>query len=329
MLILNAAEVRQALPMGQTIAAMKEAYAALSGGRAEVPLRARLPIEAHQAISLFMPAYVQDEGGESLAVKIVSVFPENISLGLPIIHAAVLVLDANTGRILALLEGGALTAIRTGAGAGAAADLLARPDSRIAAIFGAGVQARTQLEAVCAVRPIEAAWVFDTDLERAKEFAAEMAGKKPIPEDLRAAINPKEAVEHADIVCTATTSLDPVFDDADLKPGVHINAVGSYTPEMQEIPAETIQRALVTVDSRTGVLAESGDLIKPIQQGVVDEEHIHAEIGEIILGQKAGRSDSEQITYFKSVGVAVQDALAGRLALENAIKFSLGQHIEL
>jgi ornithine cyclodeaminase len=315
--------------MDQTIAAMKDAYAALSDGRAEVPLRARLPIDIHQGVSLFMPAYVQDQAGESLAIKIVSVFPENASLNLPIIHAAVLVIDSGTGRILAMLEGGTLTAIRTGAGCGAATDLLARPDSRVAAIFGAGVQARTQLEAICAVRPIETGWVFSPSYSQVKEFITEMAGQGSIPTNLRAASSPQKAVADADIISAATTSSTPVFDDDDLKPGVHINAVGSYTPEMQEIPAETIKRAMVTVDSRKSVLAETGDLIQPIQQGRINADHIHAEIGEIVLKRKEGRQNDKQITYFKSVGVAVQDALAGRLALENAIKFSLGQHIDL
>ena len=329
MLILNASEVRQALPMDQTIAAMKDAYAALSDGRAEVPLRARLPIEPHQAVSLFMPAYVQDHSGDSLAVKIVSVFPNNTSINLPIIHAAVLVLDSGTGRILALLEGGTLTAIRTGAGCGAATDLLARPDSRVAAIFGAGVQSRTQLEAICTVRPIETVWVYSPSAPQVKDFISAMAGKGPIPKRLLVASSPQKAVAEADIISAATTSSTPVFDDIDLKPGVHINAAGSYTPEMQEIPAETIKRALVTVDSKDSVLAETGDLPQPIQDGLITADHIHAEIGEIVLNRKPSRQDDDQITYFKSVGVAVQDALAGRLALENALKLSLGRHVDL
>ena len=148
MLVLNAEEVRQALPMAQTIETMKDAYAAYSDGRADVPLRTRLAIDSQNAISLFMPALVKVENSESLAIKIVSVFPENSSLGLPIIHAAVMVLDANSGRMLALLEGGTLTAIRTGAGCGAATDLLARPDSRVAPLAVAGVHPRTQLEAL-------------------------------------------------------------------------------------------------------------------------------------------------------------------------------------
>ncbi|MDH5507870.1 MAG: ornithine cyclodeaminase family protein [Anaerolineae bacterium] len=327
MLILTAADLRAALPMDQTIAAMKTAFAALSAGRAEVPLRSRLPVDAHQGVSLFMPAFLTGDDDDALAIKIVSVFSENAKLNLPIIHAAVVVLEAHTGRIIAMLEGAALTAIRTGAGAGAATDLLARSDCHSAAVFGAGVQARTQLEAVCSVRPIQTAWVYDPNQRQVENFIAEMAGQGAIPSDLRAAANPTEAVAQADIICTATTASTPVFDDKDLKPGVHINAVGSYTPEMQEVPAATVQRALVTVDSRQSVLAETGDLIQPIQQGLFSASHIHAEIGELVLGKQSGRSSADQITYFKSCGVAVQDAMAGRLAIKNAALLGLGQQV--
>jgi ornithine cyclodeaminase len=327
MIVLTASDVRRTLPMKETIAAMKLAYAALSDGRAQVPLRARLPVSPHQGVSLFMPAFVQDEEGESLAVKVVSIFPKNEHRGLPIIHAAVLVLEANTGRVMALLEGSTLTAIRTGAASGAATDVLARPDAEVAAIFGAGVQGRTQLEAVCAVRPIQTAWVFDPSSERVEAFIRDLAGKSSIPSDLRVASTPAEAVREADVICTATTSSTPVFDDLDLKPGVHINGIGSYTPEMQEIPTKTIARALVVVDSRSAVLAEAGDLIQPIQQGTITESHIHAELGEIILGRKPGRINETQITCFKSVGVAVQDANAARLSLQNALKMGLGQRV--
>ncbi len=327
MLVLSAQDVRQALPMVETIAAMKQAYAALSAGQAEIPLRARLPVAPHEGVSLFMPAFVQGAERASLAVKVVSVFPHNGQRGLPLIHAAVLVLEADTGRPLSLLEGGSLTAIRTGAGAGAATDLLARPDSRVGAVFGAGVQARTQLEAMCAVRPLQTIWVYDPHPERAKAFSREMAGQGPIPTDVRAAASPQEAIADADIIAAATTSHTPVFADADLKPGVHISAVGSYTPDMQEIPAETIARALVVVDSRSASLAETGDLIQPITAGLFTADHIHAELGELVLGQKSGRTTPDQITYFKSVGVAVQDAVAAQLALTNAQKLGLGQQV--
>jgi ornithine cyclodeaminase len=320
MLLLNAEEVRNALPMKQTIEAMKAAYAALSSGRAEVPLRSRLAVPKHEAVSLFMPAYIQDEAGEALAVKVVSVFPHNPERGEPLIYAAVLVLEPDSGKPAALLEGGMLTAIRTGAASGAATDLLARPDAQVAAVFGAGVQGRTQLEAVCSVRAIHTAWVFDSNRERVETFIAEMAGKGPIPADLRAAETPQQAVQEADIICTATTSLTPVFKDSDLKPGVHINGVGAYTPEMQEIPAETVMRSVIVVDSRTASLVEAGDLVRPIQQNLITPAQIHAELGEIVLRLKPGRTSPEQITFFKSVGIAVQDAAAARLALENTKK---------
>lgn len=327
MIILSATDVRQALPMHEVITAMKGGYAALSDGRAEVPLRANLPITPHEAVSLFMPVYLQDEAGETLAVKVVSIFPHNQARGLPLIHAAVMVMEADTGRPLALLEGSTLTAIRTGAASGAATDILARPDSQVAAIFGAGVQGRTQLEAICTVRPIQTVWVYDPDRERLEAFIAEMAGCGPIPADLRAAASPQQAVAETDIICTATTSTTPVYDDDHLKPGVHINGVGSYTPEMQEIPAQTTIRAVVVVDSRSASLAEAGDLIQPIRGGEITADHIHAELGEIVLGRTAGRTSETQVTFFKSVGTAVQDAVAARLALKNARKMGLGQRV--
>jgi ornithine cyclodeaminase len=328
MLVLTAEEVRKALPMVQAIKAMKRAYAALSDGRAEVPPRARLPIASRDALSLFMPAYVQGTDGEALAVKVVSLFPGNPARGLAYIQAAVLVFDPETGRALALLEGSSLTAIRTGAAGGAAVDLLSRPECCIVAIFGAGAQGRTQLEAACTVRKIDAVWIYDADAARAKSFAAEMSGSGTIPRDLRVAADPTQAVSEADIVCTATTSLTPVFSDGDLKAGVHISAVGSYMPEMQEIPAETVRRARVVVDSRSAALAESGDLIQPIRLGLFGEDHIHAELGEIILGRRPGRQSPEEITYFKSVGVAVQDAVAAHVAVANARSLGIGHEID-
>lgn len=326
MLILNADEIRKVLPMKDAIEAMKRAYAALSDGKAEVPLRSRLPVPPHDGLTLFMPAFVNDKKSQALAVKVVSIFPHNSQRNLPLIFATVLVLEADTGRPLALLEGSSLTAIRTGAGSGLAVDLLARAESRVAAIFGAGAQGRTQLEAACTVRKIDQAWVYDSDRERAEAFVSELNGVGPIPHDIRIARNSEEAVRDADIICTATTSVSPVFDDAKLKPGVHISAIGSYAPQMQEIPAETVRRARIVVDSLSATLAETGDLVIPIRSGLITTEDI-TELGEILLGRKPGRSSPDEITLFKSVGIAVQDAMAAQVALENAQKLGLGQTI--
>ncbi len=326
MLILNADDVRKALPMNATIEAMKSAYAALSGGQAEVPLRAQLPVPPQEGVSLIMPAFVQAEV-EALAIKIVSVFPKNRTLEIPTINAAVLVLETTTGVPQAILEGGTLTAIRTGAASGAATDILSQPDSTTAAIFGAGVQGRTQLEAVCTARPIETAWIFDLDISQATAFVEEMAGQGPIPHDLRVATRPEEAAAEADIICTATTSTSPVVPDQAVKAGTHINGVGSFTLEMVEVPPETIGRAKVFVDSHAAVAEEAGDLMAAINANLISPAEL-TELGSVVNGDAPGRQDAEQITFFKSVGVAVQDAMAAQLALTNAKKLGLGQEVK-
>lgn len=328
MLLLTAEDIRQALPMNEAIEAMKSAYASLSSGTAVVPLRTRLPLPNSDALSLFMPAFVRSQDGNALAVKVVSLFPTNPARGLAYIQAAVLVFDPETGRAIALLEGSSLTAIRTGAAGGAAIDLLARPESKVVAVFGAGVQGRTQLEAACTARHIETAFILDPNPEKTRAFAEEMKGKDLIPQDIRIAESAREAIEQADIICTATTSGKPVFEDSHVKPGTHISAVGSYTPDMQEVPAETLLRARVFVDSRSASLEEAGDLIQPMQAGLFEESHICGELGEVILGQIMGRQSQDEITYFKSVGIAVQDAMAAQVALTNARKMNIGTEVD-
>ncbi len=325
--VLSAADVVRALPMADAVAVVKDAFRQLSAGQADVPLRPRIEVPDHSGVSMFMPAYVSGTG--DLGIKVVSIFNNNPAKNLPLIFAVVLVLDAETGQPVALLEGGTITAIRTGAASGAATDLLARPDSHVAAIIGSGVQARTQLEAICTVRQIREARVYGLDAEQTRTFAREMAGRGPIPQAVRAVDNSAEAVRGADIICCATTSSTPVFDGSDLKPGAHVNGIGSYTPTMQEVGAETVRRALVVVDSRKSALAEAGDLIIPLKAGLIGEDHIHAELGEIVAGTRPGRTSPEQITYFKACGVAVQDAAAARRALQNAERLNLGTTVDL
>lgn len=327
LLVLSAADVRRALPMSDAIKGMKEAFSLLSAGEAMLPQRTQLPVAEHEGVSLFMPGYLP--AVDALAIKIVSVFPQNVARGLPAIHGVVVGLDSETGKPLALLEGGTLTAIRTGAGSGAATDLLARQDAAIVAIIGSGVQARTQLEAVCTVRNIREARVYSPNQENAKAFAQEMAGRRPAPADVRVVASANEAVRDAHIVCTATTSSSPVFSGAVLSPGSHVNAVGSFRTDMQEVDVETVSRALVVVDSREAAREEAGDLMIPINDGVLGFDHIHAELGEIVNGTRSGRTDDDQVTYFKSVGVAVQDVIAAKIALSNARAQSLGTEIDL
>jgi len=324
--LFSAADVGRALPMAAAIAAVKAAYVQLSAGRAQAPLRTHLAVAGGDS-TLVMPFYVPTAGGADAVGKLVSVFNSNPPRGLPLIHALVLALDAATGAPLALIEGSSLTAIRTGAASGAATDVLARPDARTLALFGSGVQARRQLEAVCAVRPIERVRVYS--LAGAEALADEMAGRGPIPADITVVGSPREALDGADIVCAATTSRTPVFAGRDLAPGTHVNGIGSFTPEMQEIDAETVRRARVVIDSRAAALAEAGDLIIPLRDGVVTLDHVSDEIGEVLAGQRPGRTSAGQVTFFKSVGVAVQDAAAAALVVRNGAALGLGRVVTL
>jgi ornithine cyclodeaminase/alanine dehydrogenase-like protein (mu-crystallin family) len=327
LLILTASQVREALPISDAIQVMAPAFQAFSNGTAIVPPRTRIDIPGCDSHALFMPAYIAGNA-RILVVKAVQVYSHNRNKGLPVVNAAVLLMDGRTGIPLASMEGSSLTAIRTGAASGLATDLLARRDSECLSVIGAGVQARTQLEAVCAVRNIRKIVIFDPTPSKARTLITEMTGKTNIPDDMTMAENARAAVLDADIICTATTSKNPVFDDYDVSGGVHINAIGSYLPSMQEIPAETICRAKIIVDSRNAVLTETGDVIIPVERGIIQKDHIHAELGEIVAGVKAGRMDDSEITLFKSVGLAVQDAAAAFAAYKNACARDIGHRID-
>lgn len=328
MLILSADDVRKALPMAAAMDAMLRAFAALAHGDVLSPRRLHLDIAPHDGVSLIMPAYACDDEAESLAVKVVSLFSGNAARNLPRIQSAVLALDPQTGRPVALLEGGALTAIRTAAASGVATDLLAREKCTRVAIFGAGVQARAQLEAVCTIRRIETVWVHAPSYDHVQAMIDDVAGRWPIPADVRAAATPAEAAAEADILCMATTATTPVLDDRHIRPGTHINAIGSFQPHVRELSERTVTRALVVVDSLAAAREEAGDLIQAVEAGSITWDHVHAELGELLLGRKRGRSNGEQITLFKSVGLAVQDALAARVAVERAREMGLGTQVK-
>lgn len=303
--------------MPKAIEAMKQAYVQFSTGRATVPLRTH--VQTGKGVSLLMPAYLHDSS--NLGVKIISIYEDNPKQGLPTISATVMVLDPETGFPLALMDGSSLTAIRTGAGGGAAADVLARKGARNVALFGAGVQARTQLQAVLAVRDIEEVSIIDHFAEAAKRLADDVAAWPNAPRVVLGR-TPSEAVQVADIVLTATTSPVPLFDGHDLKPGTHITGIGTFTPDKREVDETAVRRARIVVDSRDACLEEAGDIIIP-------NAPIDAELGEILNGDKPGRENDEQITFFKSVGIAVQDTMAAALVFAAAREQGLGTEVDL
>ncbi|WP_448592260.1 ornithine cyclodeaminase family protein [Thermoflexus hugenholtzii] len=305
----TAEDIRRALPMREAIEAMRAAFIAFSEGRAHIPQRLSISIPEQEGITLVMPGYVPPD---ALGLKVVSVFPRNPARGLPTLSALVVMLDPETGAPAALLDGAFLTAWRTGAASGLATDLLARPDAESLALIGAGAQARTQLLAVAAVRSLRRVRVYSRTPARAQALIEEMRGREGIPEDIAVAPTPEAAVAEADIVCTATNSSVPVFDGQALRPGTHINAIGSFTLEMRELDEETFRRAArVVVDSRAAALAEAGEVVWAIRQGILREADL-VELGEIAAGRRPGRERPEEITLFKSVGLAVQDLVAAQ-----------------
>jgi alanine dehydrogenase len=323
--ILSEEDIRLALPMKDAIEVMKEAFRELSAGRVKMPTRSHIDIPAHDGTALFMPSYAECFG--KICVKVVNVFNSNPTKGLPAIQGVVCLLDGDTGSPLAILNGTFLTAMRTGAASGAATDLLARTEAETVAIIGAGVQAYMQLEAMCAVRSIKKVWVYDISEEAARQFVEKMSVALNV--EIEVAESSCDAVKSADIVCTATVSSTPVFADADIARGVHINAIGSYKPEVQEIPEETVLRSVLIVDHRESALQEAGDILVPIKKGRVQETHIHAELGEIVAGKVVGRTSDQDVTLFKSVGVAVQDLAAASRVFEQAEKRDLGKMVGL
>ena len=332
MRILTRSDVEHAISMRDAIATMKDAFAQLSDNETIVPLRLNIPIEKYNGIGLFMPAYLKKS--EALAIKIVGVHYNNPARGLPLIHAVVVALDAETGRALALIEGSSVTAIRTAAGAGAATDFLARHDARIAVVFGAGVQGRTALQALSTARHLETIYLFSRTFDKANALANELRGRGDVPNDLRVLENSPEniarAVRAADIIYCATTSAEPLFNGNDVKAGTHVNAVGTFTHDRREVDTPFVQRCnKIVVDAYSGALAEAGDLLIPMEEGAISEASIYAELGEISGGRKAGRTRDDEITFFKSVGNAVQDAALAQAILKRAEELNLGTQIEL
>lgn len=311
--------------MKAAVEVMKRAFSDLSAGRVLVPMRTHVDLPEHEGGVLLMPAYSPTE--RRFGVKVITLFENNPGLDLPFIQGMVMVFDTVTGCPLAIIEGTTLTAIRSGAASGAATDLLARPDAATVAIFGAGIQGRTQLEAVCAVRPIRHARICDPDPARAAAFALDASRQLDIP--VTVAASSAEALAGADVICTATTSATPVFDDRDVEPGTHINAIGSYKPHIREIPPATVVRAHVVVDQTAAAWEEAGDLILPLQAGLIGSDHIRAELGQIVAGSQPGRPHPETVTFFKSVGNAIQDLAAASFALANAEQHGIGAQVPI
>jgi ornithine cyclodeaminase/alanine dehydrogenase-like protein (mu-crystallin family) len=323
-LFISSKDVFKSLSMREAIEEMKYAFSSLSAKESIVPLRLHLNTTDKTGTTLVMPSY--DPTLKKIAVKIINTFPNNRIKKIAPAHAIVTLYNGETGEPLAIIDGESLTQIRTGAASGLATEFLARKDSSSVAIFGPGNQGRTQLEAVCSVRKISQTYIFGKYAHESEKFAAEMSEKLNLKIEVCDDINFLKSV---DIICTATPSTSPLFSDNLIKDGIHINSVGSYKPQMIEIPNETVGRAKVIVDNIEACLREAGDIIQAIDKKYFSPNKIHGELGEIVLNKIPARESNSEITFFKSVGNAVQDLFAAARIFDNAKQFGLGIEVEL
>jgi ornithine cyclodeaminase/alanine dehydrogenase len=326
-LVLTRKDVQSVLTMKDTISAVEGAFRELAQGTADMPLRPVIRPKKHNGMVSFMPAYLG--GMDGLGVKVVSIYPDNpTKYNQPTTLGTILLNDPKTGGLQAIMDGAWITAMRTGAVSGVASRYLAREDAGTVGIFGAGVQAKTQLVAVNEVRKLKEVKVFDVISENARKFSEEMTqrlGIKVVPQK-----TPEDVVKGSDIVIAATTSKVPVFDGQLLTDGTHVNGIGSHQgPGIKELDEVTIKRAKVVVDQKEAALKEAGDLIDPISKGVISADHIHAELGELVTGTKEGRTNNSEITVFKSVGLAIQDVSTAAKVYELARAKGIGKTIEI
>lgn len=317
--VLSLSEVKQSITMSEAIEAMERAFIQLAQHEATLPLRTAIPV-GHNGLTLSMPAYLSQE--KILGLKIVSVFPDNVQHHKPSINGSILLLDATTGEPLILMDAGYLTALRTGAISGLATKYFSRDLPSTVTIVGAGVQAVTQLEAVAAVRQIERVFVWSRHLESARKFVKEMRGTY----DIQVCEQLAPALKKSDIICTATASTEPLVHLQDLQPHAHINAIGSHHPSMQEISGDVLQKAVIIVDQIEAAMKEAGEIINAVEQQKIKKESL-IELGSWLL--KKAPHTQEQLTVFKSVGLAIQDLGVAQVVYQNALKMNLGSTFKL
>ncbi|MFC1982993.1 ornithine cyclodeaminase family protein [Chloroflexota bacterium] len=325
MLLLTRDEVIKVLDMSDCMDACERAFVEMTSGTAVLPLR--INITPPDGLALYMPAYLKEMG--ALACKVVTVYKNNpIKYDIPVIIGKVLVQDIKTGDVICIMDGGYLTAVRTGAASGVATKYLARDyKCQVAGIFGAGVQAKAQLWALTIARDLVKAYVYDVIDEAATKFTYEMSTKLNL--EVIKSDSPTQILKEADIICTATSSSAPIFDGEKVKLGTHINGIGSHTPNARELDTAIIKKSKLIADSYEACLSEAGDIMLPIQEGGIDSSHIHADLGEIITGKKPSRTDDKEITIFKSNGLAIQDVSTAKLVYDKAVQAGIGTEIEL
>lgn len=325
MLVLSEADVQALLPLSDLIPAMRDALVEYSAGRVRQPVRTVLEVGPSKAFFGVMPAFVAATG--ALGTKLVTVYASNLERGLPSHLATIVLLDDTTGELRALLDGRYITEARTAAVSAVSVQLLARPDASVLAMIGTGVQARSHLEAIGHVARLGEVRVWSPTRANRQRFVTESRDRTSVP--VRAADSAEEAVTGADIVALVSSSREPVVRSEWIAGGAHVCAVGACRPDQREMDTALVRRARLFVDSRAGALTEAGDVLLPIREGAIDEAHIVAELGDVAAGRAVGRTGADDVTCFKSLGMAVEDVAAARLACDRAAARGLGRGVVL
>jgi len=322
--IIKKCQVEQLVHMQDAIELLDKVFISYGKGEVCLPLRTQLPVEAHNGCILYMPVYLP--GMEALGCKIITVFPDNPGKNRPTIYSNILLNDPETGELLALMDGEYITALRTGGISGLAAKYLSRKDADTVCVFGAGTQARTQLEAICTVRDIRRAYVFDVYEANVLKYCKEMSERLKI--DVLEGKNQRESLGNSQIILTATTSKTPLFNAEDVSDGTFISGVGSYTPQTRELPEELLMKSDIVVDAYEAALKEAGDLIIPMEKGLISRQDIKAELSEVVSGHYM-RTDDSRIIVFKTVGIAIQDMCIAPYVYKKAVEQNIGLTADL
>lgn len=324
-LIVSQSEVRQLLPMGECMDVMAEALKALARGEAILPLRPILWLPEKVGALGMMPSYLGNIN--AVGLKVITVFPGNHGTQYDSHQGAVLLFETTHGRLLSIMDASATTAIRTAAVSGVATRLLARTDAKSLAILGSGVQAKTHLAAMIEARAITSVRIWSRNAEHAQHFAERESRRHEIP--VTSAVTVEEAVTGAEIICTTTAAREPILNGDWIAPGAHINAVGSSVPFTRELDTVAVRNARLYVDRRESTLNEAGDFLLAKKEGAIGDDHIVGEIGELLLNTVDGRRNANEITLFKSLGLAVEDLAAANHIYKKAVEAGAGVFVEL
>lgn len=324
MLLLSKKDIQKVFTMEEAVKAVKEAFCLFSEGKSEVPLRTNIQVSKHKGSLLFMPSYVEEL--DMGCLKVVNVFPQNVQKGLPTTPAQVLLIDATNGLVSSVLDGTYVTQLRTGGATGAAFDVLAKKECKKGALIGTGGQAAAQLEAMLAVRNLDEVKVFDLSKDRLQDFVDQMNKElSRYGTRILGAKSADDAVGDADLLVCVTPSSKPVFDGSKVKKGATVSCVGSYQPHMQEMDPVILTRASgIYFDSREAVLSEAGDILIPLQQGIIKEADFTGDLGDVLLGKIPGRRTDEEIIVFKTVGIGTQDLVTAKKIYDKAVLSQAG-----